>query len=125
MVVTLLVVVGNWIQDLCSLLSKDLFIIINKYTVAVFRCSRGRRQISLRVVVSHHVVAGIWTQDFQKSSECALTRWAISPAQQDSFLFDQNTVKPSFYENKLIDKDNSFFLLLFFWVFNNLTIRDV
>jgi hypothetical protein len=36
-----------------SLQLKDLFIIINKYTVAVFR------QISLQVVVSHHVVAGI------------------------------------------------------------------
>jgi hypothetical protein len=38
---------------------KDLFIIINKYTVAVFRHTRRGRQISLRVVVSHHVVAGI------------------------------------------------------------------
>jgi hypothetical protein len=38
---------------------KDLFIIINKYTVAVFRCTRRGRQILLQVVVSHHVVAGI------------------------------------------------------------------
>jgi hypothetical protein len=38
---------------------KDLFIIIFKYTVAVFGCTRRGRQISLRVVVSHHVVAGI------------------------------------------------------------------
>jgi hypothetical protein len=38
---------------------KDLFIIISKYTVAVFRCTRRGRQISLRMVVSHHVVAGI------------------------------------------------------------------
>jgi hypothetical protein len=35
---------------------KDLFIIISKYTVAVFR--RGH-QITLQVVVSHHMVAGI------------------------------------------------------------------
>jgi hypothetical protein len=33
--------------------------IICKYTVAVFRCTRRGHQISLRVVVSHHVVAGI------------------------------------------------------------------
>jgi hypothetical protein len=33
--------------------------IICKYTVAVFRHSRRGRQISLRLVVSHHVVAGI------------------------------------------------------------------
>jgi hypothetical protein len=45
-------------MDLCSLWPKDLFI-INKYTVAVFRCTRRGHQISLRVVVSHHVVAGI------------------------------------------------------------------
>jgi hypothetical protein len=35
------------------------FIIIYKYTVAVFRYTRRRCQISLRMVVSHHVVAGI------------------------------------------------------------------
>jgi hypothetical protein len=49
----------------------NLFIIICKYTVAGFRCTRRGRQISLRVVVSHHVVAGIWTQDLWKSSQCS------------------------------------------------------
>ena len=38
---------------------EDLFIIMHKYTVADFRHTRRRRQISLRVVVSHHVVSGI------------------------------------------------------------------
>jgi hypothetical protein len=38
---------------------KDLFIIIHKYTVAVFKHTRRGHQISLWVVVSHHVVAGI------------------------------------------------------------------
>jgi hypothetical protein len=42
-----------------SILLKDLFIIISKYTVAVFRCTRRGCQISLRMIVSHHVVAGI------------------------------------------------------------------
>ena len=36
----------------------DLFIIC-KYTVAIFRHTRRGRQISLQMVVSHHVVAGI------------------------------------------------------------------
>jgi hypothetical protein len=36
------------------------------------------------MVVSHHVVAGIWTQDLWKSS--ALNRWAISPDPQPSIL---------------------------------------
>ena len=81
MVVSFHVVVGNWIlgpllqsaplTQTCSLRPKDLFIIIYKYTVAVFRHTRRGRQISLRVVVSHHVVAGIWTQDLWKSSQCS------------------------------------------------------
>jgi hypothetical protein len=54
-----------------SLPPKDLFIIIHKYIVAVFRYARRRCQVSLRVVVRHHVVAGIWTQDLQKSSQCS------------------------------------------------------
>jgi hypothetical protein len=43
----------------CLLRPKDLLIIINKYTVADFRHIRRGCQISLAVVVSHHVVAGI------------------------------------------------------------------
>jgi hypothetical protein len=42
-----------------SIQPKDLFIIIDKYTVAVFRHTRRGHQISLWVVVSLHVVAGI------------------------------------------------------------------
>jgi hypothetical protein len=38
---------------------KDLFIIICKYTVAVVAHTRRGYQITLRVVVSQHVVAGI------------------------------------------------------------------
>jgi hypothetical protein len=45
--------------SLCLLWPIDLFIIIHKYTVVVFRCTRRGRKISLQVVVSHHVVAGI------------------------------------------------------------------
>jgi hypothetical protein len=43
-----------------------------KYTVAVFRRTRRGHQISLRVVVSHQVVAGIWTWDLRKSSQVLL-----------------------------------------------------
>jgi hypothetical protein len=42
-----------------SLRPKDLFIIINKYTVAVFRHARKGSQIPLQMAVSHHVVAEI------------------------------------------------------------------
>jgi hypothetical protein len=89
MVVSLHVVVGNWIlgplfapvNPTCSgqlsLLSpwslwpKDLFIIIHKYTTAVIGRARRGHQIRLRMVVSHHVVPGICTQDFWKSSQCS------------------------------------------------------
>jgi hypothetical protein len=43
-----------------SFFFKIYLFIICKYTVAVFRHTRRGRQISLRMVVSHHVVAGIW-----------------------------------------------------------------
>jgi hypothetical protein len=43
----------------CLLRPKALFIIMHKCTVSDFRLTRRGRQISLRVVVSHHVVAGI------------------------------------------------------------------
>jgi hypothetical protein len=43
-----------------------------KYTVAIFRHSRRGRQILLQMVVSHHVVAGIWTSDLRKSSRVLL-----------------------------------------------------
>jgi hypothetical protein len=61
---------------------RDLFV-IHKYTVAVFRCTRRGSQIALWVVVSHHMVVGIWTQDLQKSSQC----FTISPAPQPD-LYD-------------------------------------
>jgi hypothetical protein len=41
--------------------------IICKYTVAVFRHSRRGQQISLRMVVSHHVVAGIELRTFGRA----------------------------------------------------------
>jgi glucan phosphoethanolaminetransferase (alkaline phosphatase superfamily) len=67
-----------------------IYLFICKYTVAVFRHSRRGSQISLRMVVSHHVVAGIWTPDLRKSSLeeqlGALTHWAISLAPIFIFL---------------------------------------
>jgi hypothetical protein len=47
--------------------------IICKYTVDIIRHSRRGSQISLWMVVSHHVVAGIRTLDLQKSSRVLLT----------------------------------------------------
>jgi hypothetical protein len=51
---------------------KIYLFIICKYTVAVLRHSRRGHQISLRVVMSHHVVAGIWTSNLRKSSRVLL-----------------------------------------------------
>ena len=64
---------------------KIYLLIICKYTVAVFRHSRRGSQISLRMVVSHHVVAGIWTLDLRKSSRVLLP---TEPSRQPShFLY--------------------------------------
>jgi hypothetical protein len=64
-----------------------IFIIINKYNVAVFRRTRRGCLISLWVVVSHHVVAGIWTQDLWKSSQCSYTLNHLTSPKKDTFLF--------------------------------------
>jgi hypothetical protein len=49
---------------------KGLFYVY-KYTVAVFRHSRRGNRIPLQMVVSHPVVAGNWTQDLWKSTQCS------------------------------------------------------
>jgi hypothetical protein len=49
----------NNLKDLLYSFFKDLFIVLCKYTIAVFRHTRRGHQISLEMVVSHHVVAGI------------------------------------------------------------------
>jgi len=63
---------------------KDLFIVY-EYTIAVFRHTRRGHRISLQIVVSHHVAAGIWTQDLWKSSQYSY-HWAISPAPPAVFI---------------------------------------
>jgi hypothetical protein len=94
MVVSFHVIVGNWIlgpllslvNPARSLQPKDLFIIINKYIVAVFRHTRKGHWISLQVVVSHHVVAGNWTQDLQKSNQCPYLLSHLTSPRKDYFL---------------------------------------
>jgi hypothetical protein len=54
-----------------SFFLKIYLFIICKYTAAVFRHTRRGSQISLRMVVSYHVVAGTWTQYLQKNSQCS------------------------------------------------------
>jgi hypothetical protein len=51
-------------------LSPELFYVY-KNTAAIFRHTKRRHQISLQMVVSHHVVAGNCTQDLWKSSQCS------------------------------------------------------
>jgi hypothetical protein len=61
---------------------KIYLLIICKYTVAVLRHSR--REILLRMVVSHHVAAGIWTPDLRKSSRVLLP---TEPSHQPKIFF--------------------------------------
>ena len=66
-----------FLPDRVSYLKLTLFFfkiylfIICKYTVAVFRHSRRGNQILLHMVVSHHVVAGIWTSDLRRAVRCS------------------------------------------------------
>ena len=50
---------------------KIYLFIVCEYTVAVFRHTRRGHRIPLQMVVSHHVVAGNWIQDFWKNSQCS------------------------------------------------------
>jgi hypothetical protein len=69
---------------------KIYLFIICEYTVAVFRHSRRGSQILLQMVVSHHVVAGIWTPDLRKSSRVLLP---TEPSHQPSLhLIDQSLI---------------------------------
>ena len=80
-----------------SLFFKDLFIVTCEYTVAVVRHTRRGHQISLRMVVSHHVVAGIWTQDLWKSNQWVLL--PTEPSLQPQLLILSKT---DFYEHSII-----------------------
>jgi hypothetical protein len=43
---------------------------VYEYTVPVFGHTRRGHQIPLQMVVSHHVVAGVWPWDLCKGSQC-------------------------------------------------------
>jgi hypothetical protein len=63
----------NFLECRNLIFKKDLFIIICKYTVAVFRHTRRGHRIQLQMVVSHHVVAGNWSQDLSEEQSVLLT----------------------------------------------------
>jgi hypothetical protein len=65
------------------LFSKDLFIIINKYTVSVFRHTRRGHQISLPVVVE--APCGCWDLNLGPSEE-QLVLLIAKPSPQFYFL---------------------------------------
>jgi hypothetical protein len=69
---------------------KESLFYLYEYTVAVFRHTWRGYQIPLQIV-SYHVVAGNWTQDLWKSSQC-LNCWAISPAHNFFYKMIQSWV---------------------------------
>jgi hypothetical protein len=65
---------------LLLLFLKIYLFIICKYTVAVFRHTRRGHPISLQMVVSHHVVAGIKTLEEPLEEQSVLLTSEPSPA---------------------------------------------
>ena len=61
------------VSSLCGIFKKRfyLFFYVYEYIVAVFRHTRRGHQIPLQMVMSHHVIAGYWTQDLRKKSQCS------------------------------------------------------
>ena len=62
-------------KSLCSVLphfkKKEIFMLCMISIIVLFRHTRRGHQIPLQMVVSHHVVAGNWTQYLWKSSQCS------------------------------------------------------
>jgi hypothetical protein len=83
---------------------KDLLFIICKYTVAVFRHSRRGSQILLRMVVSHHVVAGIWTPDLRKSSRVLLP---AEPSHQPEYSSFKDNFEMIFIFKRILFRSSS------------------
>jgi hypothetical protein len=49
----------------------EKWVILCEYTVGCLQTYQITHMISLQMAVSHHVVAGNWTQDLWKSSQCS------------------------------------------------------
>ncbi len=63
----------RFIHDMLVHCSKICLFIICKYTVAVFRHPTRGRQISLWMVVSHHVIAGNLNSETSQEQSVLLT----------------------------------------------------
>ena len=74
----------TWTFSLSAL--KYFFVYLYIWALYVHLCVRGGHWILLQIVLSHHVGAGIWTQDLWKNSH-ALRCWVISAALPCSFSY--------------------------------------
>jgi len=54
-----------------SFFFKHIFLLFIYFMSTLSLSSTYKERIPLQMVVSHHVVAGIWTQDLWKSSQCS------------------------------------------------------
>ena len=90
------------LDDFSSFFFTYLFYVY-EYTVAVFRHTSSGHRIPLQIVVSHHVVAGNWTQDLWKSSWCS---FPLSYLSSPSFFKYQVTIS----------------VWVHFWVFNSIPL---
>jgi len=82
-------------SQLSQILTRNDFLFFSRiiyfmyeYTVTAFRRTRRGPQIPSQMVVSHHVVAGNWTQDLWKSSQCS---WPLSHLSSPFLFFSRQT----------------------------------
>lgn len=75
-------ITNAFVPSYCFFSFKDLFIIIHKYTVDVFRCAGRGHQISLQGGCEPPCGCRIWTQDLQERQSVLL---AVEPAFQPLF----------------------------------------
>jgi hypothetical protein len=85
-------------SDRCFLF-QDLFILCMMCTVAIFRHTRRGHLIPLQMVVSHYVVAGIWTLDLWKNHQWSYQLHHLSSQLLNkAVLLATFSLSPAFYD---------------------------
>jgi hypothetical protein len=101
--------VNVFLNELRFFFFKDLFI-IHKNTVAIFRHTRRRHQVSLQMVVSNYVVAGICTHDLLPSEPSSQPIWLFFNCRESCWMVVDSThifFNPSTCKVSLVYKGNS------------------
>ena len=105
---------------------------VYEYTIDVFKHTRRRHQMPLHLVLSQYVIAGNWTQELWKNSQCYKTLSHLSSPQTQKYLKVLNrfrtVMKRQSFNYQLIILPFEYWHLVFFLLcsfINNALCDDV